>query len=112
MVLSHDGYHRQLQLLQESNLRGLVAVGNWRQQNHHFIINELFNNRKLPGYRLNTKSEIKDDINIQQEKNIALQGNNLAEWLRRLTWVQKVPGSSPGSNIWCSCLKAAFKPLC
>ena len=31
-------------------------------------------------------------------------GDNLAEWLRLLTWKQKVPGSSPGSNIWCSCL--------
>ena len=30
-------------------------------------------------------------------------GDNLAEFLRRLTWVQKVPGSSPGSDIWCSC---------
>ena len=27
---------------------------------------------------------------------------NLVEWLRRLTWVQKVPDSRPGSNIWCS----------
>ena len=31
--------------------------------------------------------------------NNIVKGDNLAEWLRRLTWMQKVPGS----DIWCSC---------
>ena len=27
------------------------------------------------------------------------RSRRLAEWLRRLAWVQKVPGSIPGSNL-------------
>ena len=40
---------------------------------------------------------------VDERLSLISVGDRLAEWLRRLTWVQKVPGSIPGSNVLWSC---------
>ena len=82
----------------------------WNQINFHLDLElwSIRSGKKKEMYSKNSSVNMTVLINVWMYLGFGfiiglLLGDRLVEWLRRLTWVQKVPGSIPSSSIKCSC---------